>query len=92
MLDKFCRPGTILAANTCSLSVTEIASATYRAKQCVGMRFFNPVHTMKVLEIVRALETDDETLAAVVEVGKRMGKEVVVIKEVPGVIASRINV
>ena len=91
MLDKFCRPGTILAANTCSLSVTEIASATYRAKQCVGMRFFNPVHTMKVLEIVRALETDDDTLAAVVEVGKRMGKDVVVIKEAGGVSASRIN-
>ena len=45
------------------------------------MRFFNPVHQMKLLEIVRALETDDETLAAVVEVGKRMGKEVVVLKE-----------
>jgi len=83
MLDKFCRPATILAANTCSLSVTEIASATYRAKQCVGMRFFNPVHNMKVLEIVRALETDDDTLATVVEVGRRMGKEVVVIKEAP---------
>ena len=92
MLDKFCRPATILAANTCSLSVTEIASATYRAKQCVGMRFFNPVHTMKVLEIVRALETDDDTLAAVVEVGKRMGKDVVVIKEASGVSANRINV
>jgi hypothetical protein len=47
MLDKFCRPATILAANTSSLSVTEIASATYRAKQCVGMHFFNPVHKMK---------------------------------------------
>ncbi len=81
MLDKFCRPNTILAANTSSLSVTEIASATYRAKKCVGMRFLNPVHTMKLLEIVRALETDDDTLAAAVEVGKRMGKEVVVIKE-----------
>jgi 3-hydroxybutyryl-CoA dehydrogenase len=91
MLDKFCRPATILAANTCPLSVTEIASATYRAKQCAGMRFVNPVHTMKVLEIVRALETDDDTLAAVVEVGKRMGKEVVVTKEAGGVIASRIN-
>ncbi len=91
MLDKFCRPATILAANTCSLSVTEIASATYRAKQCVGMRFFNPVHKMKLLEIVRALETDDDTLAAVVEVGKRMGKDVVVIKEAGGVSASRIN-
>ncbi|HKM86200.1 MAG TPA: 3-hydroxyacyl-CoA dehydrogenase NAD-binding domain-containing protein [Terriglobales bacterium] len=81
MLDKFCRPATILAANTSSLSVTEIASVTYRARKCVGMRFFNPVHKMKLLEIVRALETDDDTLAAVVEVGKRMGKEVAVIKE-----------
>jgi len=83
MLDKFCRPPTILAANTSSLSVTEIASVTYRAKKCVGMRFFNPVHTMKVLEIVRALETDDDTLAAVVAVGERMGKDVVVIRESP---------
>jgi 3-hydroxybutyryl-CoA dehydrogenase len=81
MLDKFCRPGTILVSNTSVLSVTEVASATYRAKKCAGMRFLNPVQQMKVLEIVRALETDDETLAAVVEVGKRMGKDVVVIKE-----------
>jgi 3-hydroxybutyryl-CoA dehydrogenase len=81
MLDKFCRPATILALNTSSLSVSEIASVTYRAKKCVGVRFFNPVHQMKRLEIVRALETDDDTLAAVVEVGKRMGKEVVLLKE-----------
>jgi 3-hydroxybutyryl-CoA dehydrogenase len=91
MLDKICRPTTILASNTSSLSVTEIASVTYRAKKCVGMHFFNPVHKMKLLEIVRALETDSETLAAAVEVGKRMGKEVVVIKEAPGFITSRIN-
>ncbi len=91
MLDKICRPTTILASNTSSLSVTEIASVTYRAKKCVGMHFFNPVHKMKLLEIVRALETDDDTLAAVVEVGKRMRKEVVVIKESPGFITSRIN-
>ncbi|MGD0213178.1 MAG: 3-hydroxyacyl-CoA dehydrogenase NAD-binding domain-containing protein [Terriglobales bacterium] len=91
MLDKFCRPATILAANTSRLSVTEIASATYRAKQCVGMRFVNPVHAMKGLEIVRASETDDETLAAAVEVGKRMGKEVKVLHEVPGVISGRIG-
>ena len=91
MLDKICRPTTILASNTSSLSVTEIASVTYRAKRCVGMHFFNPVHKMKLLEIVRALETDDDTLAAVAEVGKRMGKEVVVIKESPGFITSRIN-
>jgi 3-hydroxybutyryl-CoA dehydrogenase len=91
MLDKICRPTTILASNTSSLSVTEIASVTYRAKKCIGMHFFNPVHKMKLLEIVRALETDDETLAAVVEVGKRMRKEVVVVKEAPGFITSRIN-
>jgi len=91
LLDKVCRPNTILASNTSSLSITEIASVTYRAPKCVGMHFFNPVHKMKLLEIVRALETDDETLAAAVEVGKRMGKEVVVIKESPGFITSRIN-
>jgi 3-hydroxybutyryl-CoA dehydrogenase len=91
LLDKLCRPTTILASNTSSLSVTEIASVTYRAKKILGMHFFNPVHKMKLLEIVRALETDDETLATAVEVGKRMGKEVVVIKESPGFITSRIN-
>jgi 3-hydroxybutyryl-CoA dehydrogenase len=91
MLDKFCRPATLLAANTSWLSVTEIASATYRAKQCAGMRFSNPVEEMKVLEIVRASETDDDTLAAMVEVGRRMGKEVKVLHEVPGVISSRIG-
>src|ERR1035437_8673910 len=83
LLDKVSRPGTILASNT--------PSVTYRAPKCVGMHFFNPVHKMKLLEVVRALETDDETLAAAVDVGKRMGKEVVVIKESPGFITSRIN-
>jgi len=91
LLDKVCRPTTIIASNTSSLSITEISSVTYRAPKCVGMHFFNPVHKMRLLEIVRALETDDETLAAAVEVGKRMGKEVVVIKESPGFITSRIN-
>jgi len=91
LLDKICRPGTILASNTSSLSVTEIASVTYRAKRCVGMHFFNPVHKMKLLEVVRALETDDETIAAAAEVGRRMGKEVVVIRESPGFITSRVN-
>ena len=91
LLDKICRPGTILASNTSSLSITEIASVTYRAEKCLGMHFFNPVHKMKLLEIVRALETDDDTLATAVEVGRRMGKEVVAIKESPGFITSRIN-
>ncbi len=91
LLDKVCRPGTILASNTSSLSITEIAGVTYRASKCIGMHFFNPVHKMKLIEIVRARETDDETLSAAVELGQRMGKEVVVIKESPGFITSRIN-
>jgi len=91
LLDKICRPGTILASNTSSLSITEIASVTYRAKKCLGMHFFNPVHKMKLLEIVRALETDDDAVAAATEVGRRMGKDVVVVKESPGFITSRIN-
>ncbi len=91
LLDKICRPTTILASNTSSLSLTEIASVTYRAKKIVGMHFFNPVHQMKLLEIVKGLETDDDTLAAAVEVGRRMGKEVVVIRESPGFVTSRIN-
>jgi 3-hydroxybutyryl-CoA dehydrogenase len=91
LLDKICRPGTILASNTSSLSVTEIAGVTYRANKCLGMHFFNPVHKMRLIEVVRAAETDDETIAAASEVGRRMGKEVVVIKESPGFITSRIN-
>jgi 3-hydroxybutyryl-CoA dehydrogenase len=91
LLDKICRPHTILASNTSSLSVTEMATVTYRPRKILGMHFFNPVHKMKLLEVVRALETDDDTIAAGVEVGRRMGKEVVVIKEAPGFITSRIN-
>jgi len=91
LLDKISRPGTILASNTSSLSITEIASVTYRAPLCLGMHFFNPVHKMKLLEIVRGLETSEATLAAAVEVGRRMNKETVVIREAPGFITSRIN-
>src|SRR5438270_7504315 len=91
ILDKICRPSTILATNTSSLSITEIASVTYRAPLCVGMHFFNPVHKMKLLEIVRGLETSEATLAAALEVGRRMKKEKVVIREAPGCITSRIN-
>jgi len=91
LLDKICRPHTILATNTSSLSVTEIASVTYRKGLCLGMHFFNPVHKMKLLEMVRTPETSDATITAASEVGKRMGKEVVVIQEAPGFITSRIN-
>ncbi len=91
IFDKFAKPGAILASNTSSLSITEMASITFRAEDCIGMHFFNPVPKMKLLEIVRALETSEATLQACVEVGRRMGKEVVVIRESPGFVTSRIN-
>jgi 3-hydroxybutyryl-CoA dehydrogenase len=91
LLDRFCRPNTVLATNTSSLSVTEIAAVTERPAKIVGMHFFNPVHKMKLIEIIRGAKTDDETLATAVEVGRRMSKETVVINEAPGFITSRIN-
>lgn len=81
LLDKMCRPATILALNTSSLSLTEIAAVTYRRSRCVGMRFRDPVREMKDLEIVRSPATDEETLAIAVEVGKHMGKRILVIEE-----------
>ena len=81
LLDKICRPGTILASNLSALSISEIASVTYRASHCLGMHFTDPVDRGKRLEIVRGLETDDDTLATAMEVGRRMDMEVVVIKD-----------
>jgi 3-hydroxybutyryl-CoA dehydrogenase len=89
--DKFSKREAILASNTSSLSITEMAGATSRASHCIGLHFFNPVPKMKLIEIVRALETSDATVAACQEVGRRMGKEVVVVRESPGFITSRIN-
>jgi 3-hydroxybutyryl-CoA dehydrogenase len=91
IFDKFARPAAILASNTSSLSITEMAAITFRAQDCIGMHFFNPVPKMKLLEIVRALETSEATVQTCVKVGCRMGKEVVVIRESPGFVTSRIN-
>jgi 3-hydroxybutyryl-CoA dehydrogenase len=90
-LDRVAPAHAILASNTSSLSITEMAAATKRAAQVVGLHFFNPVHRMKLLEIVRALETSDLTLQACEEVGRRMGKECVTVRESPGFVTSRIN-
>jgi 3-hydroxybutyryl-CoA dehydrogenase len=90
-LDRLTPPHAILATNTSSLSVTEMASATRRPGQVVGMHFFNPVHRMRLLEVVRALETSQETINAAVMAGERMGKECVVVRESPGFVTSRIN-
>lgn len=91
ILDKFAKPGAIFASNTSSLSITEMAAITFRPQNCIGMHFFNPVQKMKLLEVVRGLETSEPALAACVDVGRRMGKEVVVVRESPGFVTSRIN-
>lgn len=90
-LDTNCKPETVFATNTSSLSITEIAAVTGRPQKCIGMHFFNPVHKMKLVEIIKALETDEQTIHLTQEVSKKMGKEIVTIKESPGFITSRIN-
>ena len=91
LFDKFAKPKAILASNTSSLSVAEMAEMTYRPGLCVGMHFFNPVPKMRLIEIVKAPKTSEETIAVCREVGIRMGKEVVVVKESPGFITTRVN-
>jgi 3-hydroxybutyryl-CoA dehydrogenase len=81
----------VLATNTSALSITDIAAALDRPARLGGMHFFNPVHRMKLVEIVRALETSDATVAAIDEVARRMGKETVLVRESPGFITSRVN-
>ncbi len=90
-LDKLTPKHAILATNTSSLSVTEMAGATLRPMQVVGMHFFNPVPLMKLIEIIRGLETSEATIEITKRVAQAMQKEPVVIKESPGFITTRIN-
>ena len=90
-LDRVSPPHALFATNTSSLSITEMGGATTRPAQVVGMHFFNPVHRMRLLEIVRGLETGDAAIAAASEVGVAMGKECVVVRESPGFVTTRIN-
>jgi 3-hydroxybutyryl-CoA dehydrogenase len=89
-LDRIAPPHAILASNTSSISLTRIASATTRAEKVIGMHFFNPVPLMRLLEVIRALATSDETLATAIQVGRKMGKEPVEAKDSPGFISNRI--
>jgi 3-hydroxybutyryl-CoA dehydrogenase len=86
-----CPADAILSSNTSGLSITEMAAATDRPERFAGMHFFNPVHLMRLIELVRGLETTPETLAALRTVGERMGKEIVTVNESPGFVTSRIN-
>lgn len=81
LLDKICRPGTILASHLFLLSITEISRVTYRASGCLGMRFLEPVESVGRLEIIRGQETSDATLATAMEVGRRMEKETTVVPD-----------
>jgi len=91
-LDESTPPHAILASNTSSLSVTEMAAAVARPQRVIGMHFFNPVHIMKLVEIIRALETDDETFLATKALAEAFGKQTVAVNESPGFVTSRINV
>jgi len=89
-LDKLCKPETIIATNTSSLSITAIAAATGRPDKIVGMHFFNPVPAMKLVEIIRGLNTSDETRDAVVQLTEILGKTAVEVAEIPGFVVNRI--
>jgi 3-hydroxybutyryl-CoA dehydrogenase len=73
------------------LSITEIAAATNRPDRVIGMHFFNPVHLMRLVEVIRALQTADSTQNAALAVARRMGKEPVIVNESPGFVTTRVN-
>ena len=90
-LEQLCSPDTVLATNTSALSITEIAAAVTDPSRVIGMHYFNPAHMMKLVEVVRGLETSDATVDTAVAVARACGKETVLINEAPGFATSRIN-
>lgn len=91
-LDQLVKPEAIIATNTSSLSITEIAAATGRPDKVIGMHFFNPVPAMKLVEIIQGLTTSDETKAVIVELAEKLGKTPVEVAEAPGFVVNRILV
>jgi len=89
-LDALCPPQVILATNTSTISVTEIAAHTKRPDKVIGMHFMNPVPMMKLVEVIRALATSDETHATVVELVEKLGKIPITVNDFPGFIANRL--
>lgn len=89
-LDQICKPETILASNTSSLSITEVAAATKRADKVIGMHFFNPAPVMKLIEIIRGMATSQETFDVVKEMSISIGKDPVEVAEAPGFVVNRI--
>jgi 3-hydroxybutyryl-CoA dehydrogenase len=91
-LDRICKQTAILTSNTSSISLTKIAAATKRPGQVIGMHFFNPVPLMKLVEIIRALQTEDETCATIEDVSRRIGKTPHVVKDSYGFVVNRVLV
>jgi len=91
-LDAIAPPGAMLATNTSSLSITDIARATERPDRVVGLHFFNPVHIMRLLEVVRGEQTSRETLNASLGFARAIGKEPIVVTDTPGFASSRLGV
>lgn len=89
-LDKICKPETILASNTSSISITKIAAATKRPDKVIGMHFMNPVPVMKLVEVIRGYATSDETAATVMSTSASLGKSPVEVNDYPGFVANRI--
>jgi 3-hydroxybutyryl-CoA dehydrogenase len=89
-MDELAKPGVILASNTSSISLTQLAAATSRPQKVIGMHFFNPVPLMSLLEVVRGLQTDDETANEAVKIGETMGKTPVIVQDSPGFISNRL--
>lgn len=89
-LDRICKPEAILASNTSSLSITEVAAATNRPDKVIGMHFFNPAPVMKLVEIIKGMATSQETFDKVKEVSLAIGKEPVEVAEAPGFVVNRI--
>jgi len=90
--DLFCGEETILASNTSSISITKLASAVERRDRFVGLHFFNPPHAMKLIEIVRGERTSDHTIEQAREVAERMGKQPIVVRDIPGFATSRLGI
>ncbi|MBR2736938.1 MAG: 3-hydroxybutyryl-CoA dehydrogenase [Firmicutes bacterium] len=88
-LDQICKPGIVLATNTSSLSITEIASVTERQERVVGMHFFNPAPVMKLVEVVPGYNTSDETIDIVKKFSEKLLKTPIVINEAPGFVVNR---
>jgi len=89
-LDALLKPEVIIATNTSSLSLTEIAAITKRADKVIGMHFFNPANVMKLIEVIPAIQTSQETVDTVIELAKAIGKKPIQVKEGPGFVVNRI--